>query len=191
VRFKYENTCLNEDLLKIQNFPPIIRSYKLLKRWFQSFKEYLTTSLQPFIRFFNLTSNEFMDKVLPFIGKFYRKNYVRIYLSLSDPNSKLSGKSNRVTKENSWFPSNLKTVDSKITTNPNYRNLWWSISHCNGKQKWNSSTLLGLLKIVSYSLLRIYFKSCNWWEDATSNGSDPSFGESNLALMFGINLQDN
>jgi hypothetical protein len=82
----------------------------------------------PFIRFYNLTSNEFKEKVLPYkkiIPKELYKDLLNTFLSLSD--GKLSDKSNprtsRITKEmNLEAPHitediNLKIVDSRIITN--------------------------------------------------------------------------
>src|ERR1041384_3554154 len=49
----------------------------------------------PFIRFYNLTSKEFMDKVLPYkaiLPKELYKDLLKSFLSLSDPNSKPGGK---------------------------------------------------------------------------------------------------
>ena len=66
----------------------------------------------PFVKFHNLTSKEFMDKVLPYEKIFPEELYkdlLKSFLSLSDPSSKLSDKSK--SKE-----INLKTVDSKIIT---------------------------------------------------------------------------
>src|SRR5204863_9945557 len=57
----------------------------------------------PFIRFYNLTSKEFMDKVLPYekiLPKSMYKDLLKTFLSLLNPNSKPSDKSK---------PRNLKT----------------------------------------------------------------------------------
>ncbi|CAB4440702.1 unnamed protein product [Rhizophagus irregularis] len=66
----------------------------------------------PFIKFYNLTSKEFMDKVLPYkkiLPKELHKDLLKSFLSLLEPNSKLS---------NNLKPhlTNLKTIDSKIIT---------------------------------------------------------------------------
>ena len=62
----------------------------------------------PFIRFYNLTSKEFMVKVLLYeeiLPKELYKDLLKKFLSLLDPDSKLSGKSKpRIT--------NLKIVDT-------------------------------------------------------------------------------
>src|SRR5256885_6104506 len=50
----------------------------------------------PFIRFYNLTSKEFMEKVLPYeeiLPKELYKDLLKTFLSLCDPDSKPSGKS--------------------------------------------------------------------------------------------------
>jgi hypothetical protein len=81
----------------------------------------------PFIRFGNLTSKEFMDKVLPYeevLPKKLYKDLLKTFLSLSDPNNKPSGKSKpRIAKEINLDLSpqitkeiNFKPVDSKIIT---------------------------------------------------------------------------
>jgi hypothetical protein len=80
----------------------------------------------PFIKFYNLTSKEFMDKVLPYkkiLPKEMYKDLLRFYLSHSDANSKSSVKSEfRITEEinlmtvDSTEEVNLRTVDSKIIT---------------------------------------------------------------------------
>ena len=64
----------------------------------------------PFVKFHNLTSKEFMGRVLPYEEIFPKELYkdlLKSFLSLLDPSSKLSDKSK--SKE-----INLKTVDSKI-----------------------------------------------------------------------------
>src|SRR6266536_6315576 len=65
----------------------------------------------PFIRFYNLTSKEFLDKVLPYekiLPKDLYKDLLKSFLSLY-PDSKLSDKSKpRITKE-----IKLRTFDSK------------------------------------------------------------------------------
>ncbi|EXX56277.1 uncharacterized protein OCT59_020365 [Rhizophagus irregularis] len=66
----------------------------------------------PFIKFYNLTSKEFIDKVLPYeqiLPKDLYKGLMKSFLSLLDPNSKL--KKPHVTKE-----INLRITDSKIIT---------------------------------------------------------------------------
>jgi hypothetical protein len=66
----------------------------------------------PFIKFYNFTSKEFTDKVLPFkriLPKELYKNLLKTYLNLSDPNSKPNDE--RMVKE-----IKPKTVDSKIIT---------------------------------------------------------------------------
>jgi hypothetical protein len=72
----------------------------------------------PFVKFHNLTSKEFMDKVLPYeeiLPKELYKDLLKAFLSLLDSNSKLNDKSEpqiiTTTKK-----INLKTVDSKIIT---------------------------------------------------------------------------
>jgi hypothetical protein len=69
----------------------------------------------PFIKFYNLTSKEFMDRILPYkatLPKELYKGLLKTFLSLSDPNSKPSDKSKPLTIKE----VNLKTVDSKIIT---------------------------------------------------------------------------
>jgi hypothetical protein len=67
----------------------------------------------PFIKFYNLSSKEFMDRVLPYkriLPKELYKDLLNAFLSLSDPNSKPSDKSNSdITEEK-------RTVDSKVIT---------------------------------------------------------------------------
>src|SRR5581483_188171 len=67
----------------------------------------------PFIRFYNFTSKEFVDNVLPYkkvLPKGLYKELFKAFLNLVDPNSMLSGNSNlRVPHNDS---SNLK-IDSK------------------------------------------------------------------------------
>src|SRR5437016_7318826 len=69
----------------------------------------------PFIRFYNLTSKEFMDKVLPYeqiLPKELYKDLLKTFLSLLDPNSKPSGNSKpRMIKK-----IKLGNVDSNIIT---------------------------------------------------------------------------
>src|SRR6266498_2972944 len=69
----------------------------------------------PFIRFYNLTSKEFVDKVLPYEKIFPKdlyKDLLKTFLTLSNPDSKPNDKSKpRITKE-----IKLRTVDSKIIT---------------------------------------------------------------------------
>ncbi|GES97835.1 carbohydrate-binding module family 13 protein [Rhizophagus clarus] len=69
--------------------------------------------LIPFIRFYNLTSKEFSDKVFPYmkiLPKDLCIDLLKTFLNLSDLNSKPSDKSKpRITKK-----INLKTIDSKI-----------------------------------------------------------------------------
>ncbi|GES97834.1 carbohydrate-binding module family 13 protein [Rhizophagus clarus] len=71
--------------------------------------------LIPFIRFYNLTSKEFSDKVLPYmkiLPEDLCMDLLKTFLNLSDPNSKPDDKSKpRKTKK-----INLKTIDSKIIT---------------------------------------------------------------------------
>uniref|UniRef100_U9U010 Kelch-like protein 17 n=1 Tax=Rhizophagus irregularis (strain DAOM 181602 / DAOM 197198 / MUCL 43194) TaxID=747089 RepID=U9U010_RHIID len=66
----------------------------------------------PFIKFYNLTSKEFLDKIFPYEKIFpedFYKDLVRAFLSLLDLNSKPSDKSEYgITKESK------KTIDSKI-----------------------------------------------------------------------------
>ncbi|GBC11354.2 carbohydrate-binding module family 13 protein [Rhizophagus irregularis DAOM 181602=DAOM 197198] len=68
----------------------------------------------PFIKFYNLTSKEFLEKVFPYEKIFPEDLYrdlLRVYLSLSDPNSKPSNNTKLgITKESK------RTVDSKIIT---------------------------------------------------------------------------
>src|SRR3954447_15799931 len=78
---------------------------------FRYYKGYLTQYI-PFIRFYNLTSKEFMDKVYPYkkiLPKELREDLLITFLNLLEPDSKPSKP--RITKE-----INLKTVDSKIIT---------------------------------------------------------------------------
>ncbi|GBC27889.2 carbohydrate-binding module family 13 protein [Rhizophagus irregularis DAOM 181602=DAOM 197198] len=66
----------------------------------------------PFIKFYNLTSKEFTDKVLPYkkiLPKGLYKDLLKSFLSLLEPNSKLNNNLNP-------HLTNLKTIDSKITT---------------------------------------------------------------------------
>src|SRR5947207_13464793 len=96
--------CLNGDLLKIQKFLPILRDFS--KEDFDDLKKTLQQCI-PSIKFHNLTSQEFMDKVLPYEDIFPRELYkdlIKTFLSLSDPSRKPSDKSN---------------IDSKIITNHN------------------------------------------------------------------------
>jgi hypothetical protein len=69
----------------------------------------------PFIKFYNLTSKEFISKVIPYkkiLSKELYKNLLNTYLNLLDPNSKPSVKSKHlVTNENK-----SRNVDSKIIT---------------------------------------------------------------------------
>ncbi|GES76360.1 carbohydrate-binding module family 13 protein [Rhizophagus clarus] len=68
----------------------------------------------PFIKFNNLTSKEFIDKVLPYEKIFPKdlyKNLLRAFLSLLDPNSKPSNE-----PEHSIPKESEKTIDSKIIT---------------------------------------------------------------------------
>ncbi|RIA96276.1 hypothetical protein C1645_872151, partial [Glomus cerebriforme] len=71
----------------------------------------------PFVRFYNLTSKEFLDRLLPYdqiLPKELYKDLLKTFLSLSDPNSKPINKSKpRIAKG-----SNLGTVYSK---NRDYR----------------------------------------------------------------------
>src|SRR5205814_1584911 len=70
----------------------------------------------PLIRFYNFTSKEFIDNVLPYkkiLPKELYKELFKAFLNFVDPNGKLSEKSNpRVPKDS----SNLKNIDSKIIT---------------------------------------------------------------------------
>jgi hypothetical protein len=66
----------------------------------------------PFIKFYNLTSKEFMDKVLPYeqiLPKELYKDLMKAFLSLLDPNSK-------PTKPHMTKEINLRTINSKIIT---------------------------------------------------------------------------
>jgi inhibitor of KinA sporulation pathway (predicted exonuclease) len=69
----------------------------------------------PFIRFYDFTSKEFTDKVLPYkriLPKELYKDLLKTYLNLSDPNSKPNVESkSRMIKE-----IKSKTVDSNIIT---------------------------------------------------------------------------
>src|SRR5215204_1512234 len=102
MKFKFGNMYLNEDSLNIQNFLSNQQIFQV---------NILKNTLQqciPFIKFYNLTSKEFLDKVLPYeeiLPKELYKDLLKTFLSLLDPNSKLIGKSKpRIT--------NLKIVDS-------------------------------------------------------------------------------
>ncbi|RIA96300.1 BTB/POZ protein [Glomus cerebriforme] len=68
----------------------------------------------PFIMFYNLTSKEFMDKVLPYeqiLPKELYKDLLKTFLNLLDPNSKPIDQSKpRITNKR----NSLRTVDSKI-----------------------------------------------------------------------------
>ncbi|RGB41118.1 TLD-domain-containing protein [Rhizophagus diaphanus] len=70
--------------------------------------------LIPFIRFYNLTSKEFSDKVLPYMKTLPEDlcmNLLKTFLNLSDPNSKPSDKSNpRINKK-----INLGNIDIDST----------------------------------------------------------------------------
>jgi hypothetical protein len=92
--------------------PPVFASFS--KEDFNVLKKTLQQCV-PFIRFCDLTSEEFKDRVLPYkkiLPKELYKELLDTFLSLSDPNSKPVDKSKlRITKEN-----NLKTFDSKIIT---------------------------------------------------------------------------
>src|SRR5215204_3976442 len=107
MKFKFGNMYLNEDSLNIQNFLSNQQIFQV---------NILKNTLQqciPFIKFYNLTSKEFMEKVLPYeeiLPKELYKDLLKTFLNLCDPNCKPSGKSKpRIT-------TNLKTVDSKIIT---------------------------------------------------------------------------
>ncbi|GET03440.1 carbohydrate-binding module family 13 protein [Rhizophagus clarus] len=67
----------------------------------------------PFIRFYNLSSKEFMDKVLPYeqiLPKELYQDLLKTFLNLLDPNSKPSGKSKpRINEE-----IDLSNIDSNI-----------------------------------------------------------------------------
>jgi hypothetical protein len=69
----------------------------------------------PFIRFYNLTSKEFLDKILPYeqiLPKKLYKELLKAFISLSDPNSKPNDKSKpRVPRE---IDSN--NINSKVIT---------------------------------------------------------------------------
>ncbi|GBC01398.1 hypothetical protein RclHR1_04180005 [Rhizophagus clarus] len=71
--------------------------------------------LIPFIRFYNLTSKEFSDKVFPYmkiLPEDLCMDLLKTYLDLLDPNSKPDDKSKpRITKK-----IDFKTIDSKIIT---------------------------------------------------------------------------
>jgi hypothetical protein len=91
--------------------PPDITNYskddfKILKNTLQQFI--------PFIRFYNLTSKEFLDKVFPYreiLPEELHIDLLKTFLSLSDPNSMPTNKSNpRISKVK------LITIDSKIIT---------------------------------------------------------------------------
>ncbi|EXX79513.1 carbohydrate-binding module family 13 protein [Rhizophagus irregularis DAOM 181602=DAOM 197198] len=85
-----------------------------LKDDFNTLKNTLQ-QLIPFIRFYNFTSKEFTDKVLPYkriLPKELYKDLLKTYLNLSDPNSKPIDKSEpRMIKE-----IKSKTIDSKVIT---------------------------------------------------------------------------
>ncbi|GBC06817.1 hypothetical protein RclHR1_07060010 [Rhizophagus clarus] len=68
----------------------------------------------PLIKFSNITSKEFIDKVFPYEKIFpvdLYKNFLRVFLSLSDPNIKPSNKS-----EYSIAKESKNEIDSKIIT---------------------------------------------------------------------------
>ncbi|GBC27299.2 carbohydrate-binding module family 13 protein [Rhizophagus irregularis DAOM 181602=DAOM 197198] len=68
----------------------------------------------PYINFYNLTAKEFLDKVFPYEKIFPEdlyKDLLRVFLSLSDPNSKPNDKSESGTTKES-----KRTIDSKIIT---------------------------------------------------------------------------
>jgi hypothetical protein len=89
----------------------------------------------PFIKFFNLTSKEFLDKVFPYEKIFPEdlyKDFLRVFLSLSDPNSKPSDKSESgITKESK------NIIDSKIIT---YQHVELISKWINGLEITNKST---------------------------------------------------
>ncbi|CAB4440706.1 unnamed protein product [Rhizophagus irregularis] len=89
----------------------IIQSDNLQMDDFKALKGTLQQSIS-FIKFYNLTSKEFMDKVLPYkkiLPKELYKDLLKSFLSLLDPNSKLSNNL-------SSHLTNLKVIDSKIIT---------------------------------------------------------------------------
>jgi hypothetical protein len=83
------------------------------KNDFKSLKNTLQVFI-PFIKFHNLSSKEFLDKVFPYEKIFPKdlyKDLLRAFLSLSDPNSRPSDK-----LESGIIKESKKTVDSKIIT---------------------------------------------------------------------------
>ncbi|GES76343.1 carbohydrate-binding module family 13 protein [Rhizophagus clarus] len=82
-------------------------NFKILKNTLQQFI--------PFIRFYNLTSKEFLDKVFPYreiLPEELCTDLLKTFLGLSDPNSKPINKSKpRILEE-----IKLRTIDSKIIT---------------------------------------------------------------------------
>uniref|UniRef100_U9U0S5 TLDc domain-containing protein n=1 Tax=Rhizophagus irregularis (strain DAOM 181602 / DAOM 197198 / MUCL 43194) TaxID=747089 RepID=U9U0S5_RHIID len=95
---------LNGEMHKIQNFLLIL----------QIIQKMILTFI-PFIKFYNLTSKEFLDKVFPYreiLPEELFINLLKTFLSLLDPNIKPTDNSKPcITKE-----VNLKAIDSKIIT---------------------------------------------------------------------------
>ncbi|EXX63040.1 uncharacterized protein OCT59_011694 [Rhizophagus irregularis] len=80
------------------------------KNDFKSLKNTLQGCI-PFIKFYKLTSKEFLEKVLPYEKIFPKnlyKDLLKAFLSLSDPNSKPVDKSE--------YDENERTIDSEIIT---------------------------------------------------------------------------
>src|SRR5947207_10182045 len=101
--------CLNGDLLKIQKFLPILRDFS--KEDFDDLKKTLQ-QCTPLIKFHNLTSQEFIDKVLPYEDIFPRELYkdlIKTFLSLLDPSNKSSDKPKP-------YMTQEINIDSKIIT---------------------------------------------------------------------------
>ncbi|UZO02806.1 uncharacterized protein OCT59_021284 [Rhizophagus irregularis] len=94
-----QNPELSHDITNHSN-----DDFKILKNTLQQFI--------PFIRFYNLTSKEFLEKVFPYreiLPKELDTELLKTFLSISDPNSKPINKSNPRIRE-----IKLRTVDSKI-----------------------------------------------------------------------------
>src|ERR1044072_1901405 len=110
--FQVWEHVLKWGLAQNPGLPSDITSFS--KEDFNTLKDTLQQCI-PFIRFYNLTSREFMDKVYPYkkiLPKELREDLLKTFLSLLDPDSKPNNRSKpRLTKE-----MNLKPIDSKIIT---------------------------------------------------------------------------
>jgi hypothetical protein len=103
----------------------------------------------PFIKFQDLTSKEFLEKVFPFEKIFpedFYKNLLKDFLSLLDPNSKRSDKSNPSTTKES-----KRVVDSKIIT----------YQHVELISKWIDKLEITDKSISSYEFKLLFRASCD------------------------------